>query len=83
MIGLGAGAEPGFLDLDEIADMHLGFQHRTGTQPGERADDRARGDRCAFEMRKRADPDIVGHRNAGAEDDVRLDDDIASKPRIG
>ena len=83
MIGLGAGAEPGFLDFDEIADMNVGLQHRPGPQPGERADDRALRDRRAFEMRKRADPDVVGDRNTRAEHDMGLDDDIAPELRVG
>ena len=58
--GLDPGAEPAGLDLDEIADMHVGFEHRARAQPGERADDRALGDLGAFEMRERADADIVG-----------------------
>src|SRR5215831_1537090 len=37
MVGLGAPAQPGRLHFDEIADMHLGFEHRAGAEPRERA----------------------------------------------
>ena len=33
MVGLRAGFHHGFLDLDEIADVHVLLQARTGTQP--------------------------------------------------
>ena len=62
VVGLGPGAEPGRLDLDEIADMHVALEHRAGTQPRVRADDRALGDRRAVEMRERADADVVARR---------------------
>ena len=50
VIGLGSGAEPGGLDLDEIADMDLLFEDRARAQPGKRADPRARPDRRPFEI---------------------------------
>ena len=81
--GLDAGAEPGRLDLDEIADMDLGLEHRTRAQPGKRANDRTRGDVGAFEMRERTDQHIVGDPDAGPEDDIGLDHDIAPEPGIG
>ena len=59
VVGLGAGAEPGGLDLDEIADMHVCLEHRAGAQPGKRPDDRARPDLGAFEMREGADAHLV------------------------
>src|SRR5208282_1963572 len=83
VIGLGAGAEPGRLDLDEIADMHLFFEHRTRAQPGEGTDPGARSDRGAFEIGKRADPSPLPDRDTGAEGNVRLDDDIAAEPGVG
>ena len=45
VIGLGPGAEPGRLDLDEIADMDVLLEDRSRAQPGKRADERARPDR--------------------------------------
>ena len=63
--------------------MHLLFEHRTGAQPGKRADPRTRADRRPFEVRERANPRPLPDRDAGAESDVRFDDHIAVEPSVG
>ena len=83
MVGLGAGAEPGLLDLYKIADMHFVFEHRTRPQPGEGANDRSCPDTSPsiwLKERMRAPSAIL---DAGTEEDIRLDHDIAAEPRIG
>ena len=47
--GLGAGTEPGSLNLDEIADMHVLLEDRARSKAGERTDQSARSDRGTFE----------------------------------
>src|SRR5262249_34036037 len=79
VVGFGAGAEPGRLDLDKIADMDVAFEHRAGAQPRIRPDDRTFGDSRAIEMREGSDADIVGNADAGAEDDIRLDDYVSAE----
>jgi hypothetical protein len=59
VIGLGAGLDHGFLDLDEVADVHVILQARTGPQTSVRPDHRAFAHMRAVEMRKRADKRIV------------------------
>ena len=84
VVGLDPGAEPGRLDLDEIADMHVFFEHRARAQPGERPDDRARRDRRRL---RDARTSGCGHcrptLTPGPNTTLRLDDDIAPEPRIG
>ena len=41
MIRFGAIAKLGFFGFDEVADVNVGAQSGSGTQMGERADDRA------------------------------------------
>ena len=83
MIGLGAGLEPGVLDLDEIADMGALADLGARAQPRERADPRARPDAHPLEMAERADLRALGDLDAGAEHHVGADLDARREHGVG
>ena len=80
---LGAGAQCGGFDLDEIADLGAGSKVRSGPQPREWADMRAGANSRAFDARKCVNMRAVGDLYSGAENDMRLDQDIAAELRVG
>ena len=53
VVGLGAVAERRVLDLDEVADVHVGAERRAAAQARERADDRRAGRRSRRALRRR------------------------------
>src|SRR5206468_883213 len=83
VVGLGPRAEPGRLDFDEIADVHLLFKDRSWAQSSKWTDPRTHSDHRSFEVRERADPRPLADRDAGTESDVGFDDDIAAELRVG
>ena len=64
VIGLGAGGDPALLDLDKIANMHLGPEFGSRAQAGEGADHRVRPDHRIVEVTEGRDP------RAGADRDI-------------
>ena len=50
VIGLGARSDHGLLDLDEIANMHIGLKTRAGAQPGIGSHNRSLPDASMVEM---------------------------------
>ena len=82
MIDLGAGADVGIFELDEIAHLGLVGQPGAGADARERADARARADGRALDMAEGMDGRAVGDADSGAEHHMRLDRDIAPKPGV-
>ena len=80
---LGAGAQCGGFDLDEIADLGAGSKVRSGPQTREGPDMRAGANPRAFDARKCVNMRAVGDLHAGAENDMRLDQDVAAQLRVG
>ena len=75
VVGLGACAHRRVLDLDEVADMHIGAERGAGAQPRERPDDRAGADRRALDdavgVEAHAGCDLaVSQHTARADDDA-------------
>ena len=81
--GLDADAEGGGLDLDEVADMDIAFQHRARPQAGEGADDAVRPDHAALQVAEGADRRPARHAHAVAEDDAGLDRHIWFEMGVG
>ena len=82
MIGLCALAQMGFFGFDEIADLCLFLQNRSGPEPRKGADFAALTDDRAFNMAVCADFYVVRYADAGAKKDIGFDQDIAAKLRI-
>ena len=70
------------LDLDEVPDARLGTDIGLGPQPRKRAHYGALGDARALDMGKRPDRHVVADSDAGTEDDVGLDHDVAAETGI-
>src|SRR5882724_11360053 len=83
MAGLYTGAQSGGLDLDEVADVDVAFQHGTGPQPREGADNAVRPDLAPVQMTERADQRAARDLDAVTEHDVGFDDHIWLKRRVG
>src|SRR3569623_2898757 len=63
MIHLRARTDRRFLHFDEIADVHIVGEHRTGPDARERPDARARADRRLLDHRIGLDDHTVGYRH--------------------
>src|SRR3954454_19748401 len=70
------------LELDEIAHLGLLGKPRSGTDPSERANARLGPDGCTLDMAECVDSRAVGDTDAGTEDDMRLDRDVAAELRV-
>src|SRR5690242_16501840 len=82
MVDLGAFADLGLLELDEIADPRLLSEAGARPDPGERANAGFRADDCALDVAEGMDGRSVGDLHAWAEDDVRLDGHVAAELRV-
>ena len=82
MVRLRARAQHRLLGLDEVADLGLRAQHRSRPQPCVRPDLGPRPDARALQVAERADRRTVRHRDARAEDDVRLHRHVAAQHRV-
>ena len=82
VVGLDPFMEEGVFDLDEIADFDFWPEMRSRTQPRKRANGAAGIDLCPFDMAERKDRHIVGDHDAGTENDIRADFDIAADYRV-
>src|SRR5688572_23200555 len=79
---LGALADPGVLDLDEIADLGPLAELGAWTQPRERSDGRVRPDMCALDVAEGANNRPAVDNDARPEDNVRLDRDVLRDLRV-
>ena len=78
MVCFRALAQRRLFDFDEITDLRLFAKHRAGPQPREGSDFDTLADHRPFDMAERVDHHFVGDRDAGAEEDVRLDHDVTT-----
>src|SRR3546814_12249072 len=70
MVGLGALAQFGVLDLDEVADMGAAAELGPRPQPREGAEHHVIADLGALEVAEAADLDAVADADAGAEEQI-------------
>ena len=82
MVDLGALFDRRRFDLDEVADFCVRGYVRARPQPGERADGRAGCDPRPLEMREGVDDRATLNRHPGANDDMRLDEDVAANLNV-
>src|SRR5687768_3874545 len=78
MPGLGAGADLAFLDLDEIAQVHVRSELGAAANAREGANARPLPDLNVFDIAEGADLDIVADLHPSAEDDVGKDRNVAA-----
>src|SRR5262249_35711520 len=82
MVGLGAVLDHRLLDLDEVADVHLGAKPRAWPQPRIGTDQGALPHVRMVKMRERADHRVVLDRYSRTDDDERLDHDVTTEPGV-
>src|SRR4051812_35356472 len=82
MISLGALAQRGFFQLDEITDMRVLADDTPRAYSRERPDHRAFIDACAFEVREGFYLHIIRHHHTRAKYRMGVDDDVAAELRI-
>src|SRR4051812_10788607 len=82
MVGFGAGLDNRLLHLDEIADMRVLADRGAGSQTRKRPDPCPRCDCRSFQMREAENVNAVGDTYAGAEDHMRLDNDVLADSRV-
>ena len=82
MIGLGAGLDHRFLDLHEVADVHVRFEPRPGAQPGIGTNRRALAHIRLDKVRERSDHRIVFDLDARSKDHERLHHHVATEAGV-
>ena len=83
MVHLGAAADLGGFDLDEIANLRTLLEVRSRTEPSEGPDRHALADVGTFQVREGVDHRTIFDHHARSEDDMRLDGDISADLGVG
>ena len=83
VVGLGAAAHAGGLELDEVADMDLVGDVRARPDAGERADDDVAADAGALDVAEGLDLRSRRHAYTEAEAHVGADRDVGRELRVG